>query len=634
MYRTIVPLFNRSVTPKTRDVYLKQFQAAGIKEILLALFGYPDDPADDHLVVEALRENIAFFQKHGIEAGVWIGSTIGHGVPLSVGCDFESDASKYTPMVDLAGNTRELAFCPLDEHFRQRIASHIASIATSGARMILLDDDFRMSQHGPEFCCTCERHMDRIRTLCGEDVRREDLKHLVFGQKANRYRHAWLTAQGESLELFASDIRKAVDRVNPDVRVGLCTAHALYGVDGTDPVRLARLLAGNTKPFLRLHGAPYWSRQAHRPMPTVLEMARAFAFLCDCDDVETVSEGDTYPRPRYNFPSAPLELFDAAMRIDGRHDGILKYMIDYNAPAEFEPSYVKRHIKNQPLLEAVSEMFDGKRALGLNVSLHRDLLADADLEIGSSAYYPYPAAGSMAAFSSIPTVYGEGGICCAVFGEEARHVSLDELGQGAVIDALAAQILQERGIDVGFEGRVSFVKTKTEYLTDATEHENAFIEPPDIRYAELCLNDDAKVVMKATINHVKKPLAYTYENADGAKFLVYCFDAMGLPRQTGLFRNYLQQETLKNAVEWISGKRLPAFVECCPDLYLMCKEGEGRMAVALINLFADAVDEPVIKLDREYRSIRFLNCSGQLEGDTVVLDQPIHAYTLAAFEVW
>jgi len=276
MYRTVVPLFNRSVTPKTRDTYLKQFLDAGIKEILLAIFGYPDDPKDDCLAVDAARENVAFFREHGIEAGVWLGYTVGHGVPLSVGGDFEPDASKYTPMVDLLGNTRELAFCPLDENFRKRISSHIASIATTGTRMVLLDDDFRMSQHGPEFCCTCERHMARMRALCGEDVRREDLKHLVFEQKANRYRNAWLTAQRESLELLASDIRSAVDRVAPDVRVGLCTAHALYGVDGTDPVRLARILAGGTKPFLRLHGAPYWSRQAHRPMPTVLEMARCY----------------------------------------------------------------------------------------------------------------------------------------------------------------------------------------------------------------------------------------------------------------------------------------------------------------------------------------------------------------------
>ncbi len=634
MYSTVVPLFNQSVTEKTRDIYLKQFKDAGIREILLAIFGYPDDPADDRLAVDAVRKNIEFFRENGIEANVWLGYTIGHGVPLSFGGDFEPDPSRYTPMVDLAGNTRNLAFCPLDEVFRKRISTHIAAVATSGAKMVLLDDDFRMSQHGPEFCCTCDRHMKRMRELCGEDIAREDLKRLVFGQKANRYRHAWLTAQRESLELLADDIRREVDKLTPAVRVGLCTAHSLYGVDGTDPVDLARRLAGNTKPFLRLHGAPYWSRQAHRPMPTVLEMARMFAYFCDTDDMEIISEGDTYPRPRHNFASAPLELFDAAMRIDGRHDGILKYMVDYNGTASYEPSYLKRHTKNQALLNAISEMFDGKTSVGVNVSLQREILEDADLEMGVSMLYPYPAAGAMAAFSSISTVYGEGGICRIVFGEEARHIDLESIKQGAVIDALAAQILKDRGVDVGFAGMVKFVKTKTEYLTDGDESENVFVDPPEIRYAEFEMSDAVDVVMKATVNRNKKPLAYTYENADGARFLVYCFDATALPRQTGLFRNYLQQKTLKEAIEWISDKKLPAFIGRCPDLYMMCKEGEGKLAVALINLFADSVDDAEIKLDRAYTSVRFLNCSGRLDGDTVFLDQPVHAYTVAAFEVW
>ena len=30
----------------------------------------------------------------------------------------------------------------------------------------------------------------------------------------------------------------------------------------------------------------------------------------------------------------------------------------------------------------------------------------------------------------------------------------------------------------------------------------------------------------------------------------------------------------------------------------------------------------------------YVNRSGRLDGDTVFLDQPVHAYTVAAFEVW
>ena len=58
------------------------------------------------------------------------------------------------------------------------------------------------------------------------------------------------------------------------------------------------------------------------------------------------------------------------------------------------------------------------------------------------------------------------------------------------------------------------------------------------------------------------------------------------------------------------------------------------MAVALFNLFADSVDEPVITLDREYTNIRFINCEGRIEGNKVILHTPIYSNTLAAFEVW
>ena len=42
--------------------------------------------------------------------------------------------------------------------------------------------------------------------------------------------------------------------------------------------------------------------------------------------------------------------------------------------------------------------------------------------------------------------------------------------------------------------------------------------------------------------------------------------------------------------------------------------------------------EPEIRLDKAYRTIRFLNCTGKLEGDRVILDH-IPPYGFAAFEV-
>ena len=635
MYSVIVPLFNRSLTEETRDVYLKQFKDAKIDRILLCTFGYGTDSASDIETANSLRENIEFFGKAGIEAGVWIGYTIGHGCELVVGADNVPDISEYTKMINLAGQEREYVCCPSDEKFRRRIAQYVSAIATCGTELVLLDDDFRMSQHGPEFCCACDRHMARIGELCGENVSREELKELAFAKKTNKYRRAWLTAQKESLELLASDIREAVDKVAPDVRVGFCNSHAVWGVDGTDPVELAKILAGkNTKPFMRTQGAPYWHITRKGPIQSVIEQARHIAYLCKDSGVEIIAEGDTYPRPRYIVPSSLLEMYDAAMRIDGRHNGILKYMVDYNGTAEFETSYLTRHTRNLPLMEALSEMFDGKEMLGVNVSSCRDVFSDADLEMGVSGLYPYPCAGAMMSFGGVSTVYGEGGICRAVFGEEARHIDLAEIEKGAILDGIAAKILTDRGIDTGISGDVAFLGKRITFLTDPEGKERAFIDPPDVRYAEANMSSNANVVLGAYFGDEIKPIAYTYENSDGAKFLVYLFDSMALRRNTGIYRGYLQQKVLKDGIEWISGKKLPAFTPKCPDLYVMCKGGDGKMAVALFNLFADSVDEPVITLDREYTNIRFINCEGRIEGNKVILHTPIYSNTLAAFEVW
>lgn len=637
MYSVIVPLTNSTVTKETRDIYLKQLKAAKVNRIFLDIFGYGTEPETDLITAEALRENIEFFGREGIEAGVWIGYTIGHGADLAIGADFVPDISGYTKMMSLSGEVRENVCCPLDKNFRARMATYVSNIATSGAKTVLLDDDFRMS-HGRGYCCACDLHMARISELCGEDVSRERLMEMAFTGKPNKYRKAWLTAQGEGLEIMARDIRDAVDKLAPDVRVSFCTTCMHFGVDGSDPIKLTKILTGKSAtPFIRLSGAPYWTNGA-RPLISIIEIARMFACFCKNQGVELVSEGDTYPRPRYNVPSSYLEIYDAALRVDGQYDGILKYMVDYNGTPNFETSYLSRHEKNLPLMRGLDEIFDGKKPLGVNICLQKDAYKDlrdnADFEInGGSLKDPYPSEGAFLAFNGISAAYGEGGPCRIVFGENARGVDLSELENGAILDGLAAQILRERGVDVGIVDSVKFEDRAALYLTDVSEKERAFAHPSGVKYAEMKLSDKTEVVCKIIFGDGVMPFAYRYEGASGAKFLVFAFDSSSLSEDNGMYRGYLQQQVLKEGVEWISGKRLPAFIEKCPNLYLMCKGGDGKTAVALFNIFADSVDNGVITLDKEYSSIRFINCSGRLEGDKVILDSSIPAYSFAAFEV-
>ena len=132
--------------------------------------------------------------------------------------------------------------------------------SSCGNAGIQFDDDFRYGHlDGGMLGCACKNHLDYVGKLLGEPIDRETLqKHALSGGK-NKYRDAWQESKGYYFELFSKEMREAVDAVNPNIRMGLCSCMTTWDIDGTDAATLSRILAGNTKPFLRTIGAPYWA---------------------------------------------------------------------------------------------------------------------------------------------------------------------------------------------------------------------------------------------------------------------------------------------------------------------------------------------------------------------------------------
>lgn len=56
------------------------------------------------------------------------------------------------------------------------------------------------------------------------------------------------------------------------------------------------------------------------------------------------------------------------------------------------------------------------------------------------------------------------------------------------------------------------------------------------------------------------------------------------------------------------------------------------MSIAMFNIHLDDIYEAKVTLDKTYNKIKFINCEGTLESDTVTLSH-ISPYGLAAFEV-
>ena len=99
-----------------------------------------------------------------------------------------------------------------------------------------------------------------------------------------------------------------------------------------------------------------------------------------------------------------------------------------------------------------------------------------------------------------------------------------------------------------------------------------------------------------------------------------------------MFRQYTRSRQIGDVLPWLSGNKLPAHCSGNPDLYLMSKVGEGEMAVGLWNFCADEVLQPKVTLDRPYQNIRFMQCTGTLEGDTVTLSE-LPAFGFCGFVV-
>jgi len=451
----------------------------------------------------------------------------------------ENPLLKFSQMVDIDGKRLHHANCPCDESFQKYISEYIGDLAKTGADIVMLDDDFRMSQHRGGLSCACPEHMDRIGKILGERISVEELRPYVLTGKANKYRTAWMQAQNEGLIELAKEIRKSVDAANPNVTVCICTACAPWNVDGLDVSAITKILAGKNKPIVRLTGAPYWATKEFKyPLITVFEIARMLAsFVCG-NGFEIMSEGDVYPRPRYTCPASYLELYDAVTRIDGGYSGILKYMFDYVAGPNFETGYLQLHKYNEPYLKKLSDLFAEGANAGVKIITYPHTMRDADLDVSTlHVYSPCPADATMFGSCGIPTIYKGEGVCNSVFGENARSFDLSKLCEGTVLDAVSAMILTERGVDVGLEAYGALVDKNISFLCTKDVAYRSFISRGKVRMLTPVLKESSEELLFATEQNNTCTAAYKYENANGERFLalrqtVLCFaQTMGADAQ-------------------------------------------------------------------------------------------------------
>ena len=199
MYKIGVPVTTSSkLAMRDREKSAKEFHEMGISRVFVSPGQYEVTAVGRAKMLSDVADHIKFYRNEGFEVGVW-------------GWTFWAKGElPFTEITSLEGKKNHLFYCPADPAFRAFAAEYVADIARLSPDLIQYDDDCRFAHFGNGVNCFCEHHLALISDILGEKVDREKLQKELFVGKTNRYRRAWLEAKGESLRMFARDMRASV----------------------------------------------------------------------------------------------------------------------------------------------------------------------------------------------------------------------------------------------------------------------------------------------------------------------------------------------------------------------------------------------------------------------------------------
>lgn len=591
---------------------MRYFREAKVDRVFLALGSYYGDREQQAHDIALLRENIAFYRNPtdesgnplpGYEVGVWVNG-LGHGGQLcSADMERTRDITRIRCLLSGAENSDSL--CPLDPIYRNMYASYLTELAALHPDIIMIDDDLRLAGHGAvSVGCACERHMAEYNRrakeagLTAHGYTREALAELVYGGKPTPERKLWLELMGDTLCDYARDLRAAVDAADPTVRLGHCACLPTWDQDGVDSITLAKIFAGNTAPYLRLIGAPYWN--CHHNFRTtdlgaIINLIRMERAWCTeyAPGMELMAEGDVYPRPRFEVPASYLECYHQALTADGLPD-ILKYMFVYDYEPSYEEGYLRLHCGKEPLRAAISDAFADTEAAGIFVYEKMQKLCDTDLT-GISPYTVFerftPASANYISRMGLPASYEKTAYTptTLVFGENAKYIPREMLNANLIVDAPAARYLLARGVALGITAVAEMAHPERETLgTPMREY------PVDTEGTFYRLTPTEDTAVLGTYDN-GAPSTVCHRRADGTTVLVYAFDMESVNFDSVFMKNYARRRHILDLQKEFD---LPV---CVPEagLFVICRKNAHKTVVGMWNFGMDiALPQDAITLDR------------------------------------
>ena len=607
-----IPILNSNVNTENRKIILEMLKKAKANRLWLALDRWTLFKRGN--AVSELSDNIRFFENSGIETGVWM-QAFGFGDPLPKG-----EKRPWTRIKSLSGKqTDNDVFCPEDEEFVKAYSDWIKDVAKTGTRLIMLDDDLCMSVR-PGIGCFCDKHIALLEQKVGKLPSLEE----IFTGVKNKYRDAYLEVMGDSMRKFCKSVRTAVDSIDNTIRVGLCAGYTSWDIEGTDPIEMSRILAGNTKPFFRFTGAPYWvapqkQRFKNQRLSAVIENARNQISWSKATDIEYFAEADSYPRPAYHCNASLIESFDIAMQASGTRS--LKYIFDYYSSPEYEKQYYKIHTRNIPFYKQLKSIFEDTTPCGIRLYRPCHRIKDLTLpnefigekNVMTKSYFS-PAATMLSALG-IPTVYDGESDFATFFGDDAQYFYNKH--KKIVLDLPAALLLKERGIDVGIK---NITPSAAPFIEVFQNERVPLFNIETTEFYDLDLKENAKICSRFDTGAVA---SYEYD-----KFLVLNFNSLYVGEGSTLLCSYARgrqiSDFISNAFPVIQGNA---------DIYSICAEKENAHTVLFQNHSSDPIFDFDIILPKECKAFRLYGIDGEYQEGKIHIDADFHPSASFILEV-
>lgn len=603
----------------------------------LALFKMTLVPEGDPVINKAAIEGEKYIihrdrlKKEGVECGILVQATIGHGYKLNADFPFQH-------LMDLTTGEKRFVVCPFDENFKDYLRSTFKTLAELSPKTIMVDDDFRlMARQGRG--CACPLHMKAVSEKAGREVTREELHEAIFGAKKDKELiDIFVETQKEALIGSAKAMREGVDAVDPTLPMSFCCV-------GTEEsaADIAKILAGKgNPPMVRVNNGNYHPAGAKLINQSFHRAAKQIAALKNNGVEVILAETDTCPQNRYSTSAQNLHTHFTGTILEGATGA--KHWI--TRLATFEPksgeAYRKKLAANKGFYEKLAELQKQVRWQG------------AATPVSTSEVYfgDYPA---LAKYGWSVCVFERLGLPCfftadpnvdaAVFLEDVdvalrtNDEILNFFKGTAVLSGGAAKICSERGLSefMGVDVKNwTGVNLSGEYFPKTNTTCAAQVDAMEL----VPLNE--KVVEESTVYHIPDgktknmlfPGCTSFKNSLGGTVIVFC----GNPDTE---YHYLQafsflNETRKTQIADLLKRtgNLPVYYP--DDMEMLLRAGklaDGSLLVVAFDVSLDRADELPLVVEGEVEKVMQLTSEGQWKEvsswgkpDRIIVNTPV--YTL------